>query len=67
MGFSPKKLKLINRCFDEQTFPFVDFSLDEIECVSNEPKFNKKLVYIKYEDSLKFKPHFGWVNHIEDF
>lgn len=67
MGFSPLKLSLINRCFDKQTLPFVDFKLDEIECLSNDPKYNKKLVDIKYEDSLKFRPHFGWVNHIEDF
>lgn len=67
MGFNPLKIKMISKSFEKQSLPLVDFQIEDIACISNDDKFNKKLVDIKYEDSFKFRPHFGWINHIEDF
>ncbi|MCS7052867.1 MAG: DUF362 domain-containing protein, partial [Ignavibacterium sp.] len=67
MGFNPNKLKIISKCFDDQELKLTNLSLEDIVCVSNDERFNKRLVDIKYQDSFKFRPHFGWINHIEDF
>jgi len=66
MGFDYKKIPLIYKCFEDSKFPLVDFKYEDIECVSNEERFNKKLKYFTYEGSFKFRPHFGWEGHIED-
>lgn len=66
MGFSPQKLKIISKCFEEQQLKLTDTKYEEIFCISNYEKFSKKIVEINYNDSYKFKPHFGWMGHIED-
>lgn len=66
MGFDPLKIKIIAKAFGEYALKITNLKYDEIVCVSNESSFNKKLSEIKYQDSLKFEPHFGWKDYLED-
>lgn len=66
MGFDPLKIKIISKAFDNHGLKITNLRYDEIECVSNSFNFNKKLLEFRYENSLKFKPHFGWMGYIED-
>lgn len=65
MGFDYKKIPLIKNSFEEKEFPLADFTYEDITCVSNDERFNKNAADIKYEDTLKYEPHFGWKGHIE--
>lgn len=65
MGFDYKKIPLIKNSFEEKEFPLTDFTYEDIICISNDERFNKKAADIKYEDTLKYEPHFGWKGYIE--
>jgi uncharacterized protein (DUF362 family) len=66
MGFDYRKIPLIYKCFEDNEFHLVNFTYDDIECFSNDDRYNKKLRDIKTEDSFRFEPHFGWKGHIEE-
>jgi uncharacterized protein (DUF362 family) len=65
MGFDYRKIMLIERAFDQKSFPLIDGKYDNIGVVSNNPNWAKPLSQWNFEDSLKFRPHFGWRGHIE--
>jgi uncharacterized protein (DUF362 family) len=65
MGFDIRKIPLIRRAFDPHPYPLVNHALDEIQARSNAPAWDKPLADWDNDDSLHFKPHFGWTGHIE--
>lgn len=66
MGFDFEKIKLIKHAFDKNNFPLTELNAEEVVIFSNDNRFNKKNVFeIDYKDLFHFKPHFGWVGHIE--
>lgn len=65
MGFDIDKIPIIKKAFEIEQYKFVEFFKEDIECKSNNEKWNKKLTDIQKEDCFAFRPHFGWVDHIE--
>jgi uncharacterized protein (DUF362 family) len=66
MGFDEQKIKLISSCYNDQhPFPLFDGSLEDVKCTSNQLQWNGPVSAWKTEDTLRFKPHFGWKEHIE--
>lgn len=65
MGFDWLKIKLIQRAFEKHKYPLINENTPNIICMSNKPEWNKNLVDINYSDVFHFRPHFGWVGHIE--
>jgi len=65
IGFAYQKIPILCRAFDESPHPIWAFAYDDIPVISNEPLFNKTLKDINPADTLHFRPHFAWKNHIE--
>ena len=64
MGFDYKKLPILRRVISLKSLPIFSGKYDEIKCQSNQPQFSRSLC--DYNDGcFTFKPHFGWLNHIE--
>ncbi len=66
MGFNYKKIKLLYRAFDKVKYPITELQPEDIVISSNNPDWNgKKIFELNYDTLFHFKPHFGWVGHIE--
>jgi len=65
MGFDYQKIRLLARSFDGEGYKIHQNTYYDICVVSNIMQWNKPLVEISQETCFKFKPHFGWCNHIE--
>lgn len=65
MGFYWQKIPSIKNAFHIKHYPLCDFQYEDIQVISNDSRFNKRLVDISTSAVFLFKPHFGWVNHIE--
>jgi uncharacterized protein (DUF362 family) len=64
IGFDWRKLRLLKNVFTMRELSFVDFAPEEIEVLSNKQAWCGKIDQI--EDTLSFRPHFGWVGAIEN-
>jgi uncharacterized protein (DUF362 family) len=65
MGFDEEKILLVKKAFEKHDFPLIGAGIEEIEIFSNLKHWNKNLSDWKANDSLQFKPHFGWAGFIE--
>jgi hypothetical protein len=65
MGLDPTKLAMINNGFSLDRFKISDQSLDTINVVSNIDSWCRPLAKIDNSTTLRFRPHFGWREHIE--
>ena len=65
MGLDWQKLPLISRCFESHAYPLIDSDYASIQPTSNVGAWNKPLLEWEYSSLLHFKPHFGWVEHVE--
>jgi uncharacterized protein (DUF362 family) len=65
MGFCPEKIPIIRQAFSCRMYPLSATTLDEIVVESNEPSWNGPLLEIEQTSLFRFKPHSGWVGHIE--
>jgi Domain of unknown function (DUF362) len=65
MGFDYQRIPIIMRAFEPHAMPLTDLDYDHIELVSNLRDLCGLLRNFPEEHSLHFKPHFGWVGHIE--
>lgn len=63
MGFDPRKIKMFKGILGDPDFDCGVASLDEINVLS--PEMGLKKCLHNSEAYLKFKPHPGWVGHIE--
>ncbi len=64
MGFDYKKLPILYRSMMSETLPLFAGSYSEVQCKSNEQRFNR--VLCEYDGKIfAFKSHFGWKGHIE--
>ena len=63
MGFDPEKIPSITNAFRIENFPLVNFSLGDIKILFQE----KEYLLSSFPSSLviNFKPHPGWIGHIE--
>ena len=65
MGFDESKLPLIARAYDAHAYRLFLGSPDEINPLSNVPRWNRPLRAWRPDEQLGFKPHFGWTGAIE--
>jgi hypothetical protein len=66
MEFDYLKMPSIANAFKIKKLPIVDFSYGEIEVFSKTiSHYNALLFEIPREKCFHFKPHFGWIGHIE--
>jgi uncharacterized protein (DUF362 family) len=63
MGFEPMKIPSIKNSFTVTSFKLTNFRYSDIKITIDNEIFN--IDYIPNKFIRKFKPHFGWVNHIE--
>lgn len=65
IGFDYRKIPIIANGFEVMDWPLVDFTPDEVEIVSNDPRISS----MKVGDTCglySFKPSAGWAGHIEN-
>ncbi len=65
MGFDPEKIPVVRNAFRCKHYPIADWDWREVRLVSNKPEWNGLLPEIPHESTYHFRPHFGWVGHIE--
>jgi hypothetical protein len=65
MGFDPEKIPLVRQAFRCRHYPLAEWDWRDVHLVSNKPEWNGLLPEVPYESTFHFKPHFGWVGHIE--
>ena len=65
MGFDIGKIPILSGAFEIRDYPLADFSVEDIQVISKDPRFNKPLLEISPGDTFHFEPHFGWKGHIE--
>jgi uncharacterized protein (DUF362 family) len=64
MNFDCKKLPILDKAMLNESLPLFVGRYDDINCISNDSRFNRVLP--EFEGKIfEFKPHFGWLNHIE--
>ena len=64
MGFDYKKIPTVRQAYQSKGYPLADLSPANIRIRSNIPAYEKSIDSFSYRDTLQFKPHYGWVNHI---
>ncbi len=65
MGFDPARLALVHGAFAPHRWPLTDGGEADIAPVSNVSAWNRPLGDWRSQDSLRFRPHFGWTGAIE--
>lgn len=65
MGFDPKKVPIVNHAFMCHGYPLTDQKLEDIEVLSNRKEWTKGLPSLLLKAPNRFKPHFGWKDHVE--
>ncbi len=64
MGLDFARLPVLRHCFDEHALPLVNVPYDRIALRSNHPQYAGAIGALSGR-MLAFKPHFGWVGHVE--
>lgn len=65
MGFDPSKLALVREAFAAHRWPLIEGGEADIAPVSNVAQWSRPISAWSPDDSLRFKPHFGWAGTME--
>nr|UXE41704.1 hypothetical protein Hi04_10k_c5966_00037 [uncultured bacterium] len=65
MGFDPDRIPIIANAFRCREYPLASGDWCDVEIRSNRAEWNGRLGDLSDVDTLNFRPHFGWTNHIE--
>jgi len=65
MGFDYRKLRMLSQAWKIKDYPLVDHCPGDIVCKSNVQQCNTPFTCLEAGQRLGFRPHFGWVGHIE--
>jgi hypothetical protein len=65
MGFDPAKIPIIAQAFRSAHYPLAEWDWTDVRLTSNVPDWNDVLPAIPDHSTLHFRPHFGWIGHIE--
>lgn len=63
MGFDPERIPIVRQAFRCHHYSLADGDWRDIAVVSDYPDWNGPLAAIL--NTFRFKPHFGWIGHIE--
>jgi uncharacterized protein (DUF362 family) len=65
MGFDVRSIPQLAQAFETHPLPLVDFPMEAIHLRSNNESWIKSLHQISSDCTFHFRPHFGWIGHIE--
>ncbi len=65
MGFDFTKVPLLRNAWAVTRYPLVCFGPREVLCRSNRPEWSDDLAGVQNAAHLAFRPHKGWMGHIE--
>jgi len=65
MGFDYRKVPLLERAWHVEQYPLVGFRPEDVLCESNVSEWRGALRTLLNAKHLGFRPHFGWMGHIE--
>jgi hypothetical protein len=65
MGFDPSRIPALREAFGPSDLPLAPFSYEDILIKSNYAEWNRKITELEAEETLHFRPHFGWKECIE--
>jgi hypothetical protein len=65
MGFDPMRLAMLREAFQPSDLPLTSTAYERIELVGNSPDWTGRLVNVPWSTTLNFRPHFGWLGHME--
>lgn len=65
MGFDPRKIATPREAFAPSDLPLTSFSYDDITVRSSSRALNGAIPSLDTSTFPKYRPHFGWVGHIE--
>ena len=65
MGFDYRRLCILERAWKIKDYPLVNHCPSNIFCKSNVQRWDAPFAYLETGEQLGFRPHFGWVGHIE--
>jgi len=65
MGFDFRKIPNIYNAYKISKYPISNNNYDLIKIISNNQAWSKQIDDIDFQDTLKFKPSTGWVDHME--
>ena len=65
MGFDPERIPLIRQAFRTRGYPLAHGDWPDVQVVSDRPEQNGFLGRWHHGPVARFRPHIGWVGHIE--
>ncbi len=65
MGFDYRKLPVLRDAWEIENYPLVNYCPSDIVCKSNFRQWDGPFAKLEEEEHLGFRPHFGWIGHIE--
>lgn len=65
MGFDYRKLRMLSQAWKIKDYPLVNHCPSDISCKSNVQQWEGPFAQLQEREHLGFRPHFGWVGHIE--
>jgi uncharacterized protein (DUF362 family) len=65
MGFDIDAVPVIRQSFRCEHFAIADRDWQQVRCISNHESWNRPLGDMTTDDTWHFKPHHGWLGHIE--
>jgi hypothetical protein len=65
MGFDYRRLCVLEKAWKIKDYPLVNHCPNNIVCKSNVRQWDAPFVDLRAGKHLGFRPHFGWMDHIE--
>lgn len=65
MGFDWRKIPVIREAFNIQSLPITKAKVEDVIVFSDVSEWNGRYIDIENAHFLQFKPHYGWIGHIE--
>jgi len=65
MGFDYRKLRMLKQAWKIKDYPLVNHCPIDIICKSNVQQWDGPFTKLEEKEQLGFRPHFGWIGHIE--
>ena len=65
MGFDDRKLKMLAGGWQARELPLAGFHESDVRVISDVAEWNGSIASLRQAPHLGFRPHFGWIGHIE--
>jgi len=65
MGFDWELIPALRNAFRIRRYAVAGFPWDDVHAISSAPEYTRRVSDIPFEDTFRFRPHFGWRGHIE--